>query len=83
MKLNKEEEIFPDFPELNDDNSFFDADEFKNLNEHMEDENKKTEVEKIAKILLDQAKIAEGEPIKDSSFYVSTVSDYILKGFNL
>lgn len=53
------------------------------MSEAMEDENKKTEVEKIAKILLDQAKIAEGEPIKDSSFYVSTVSDYILKGFNL
>lgn len=47
----------------------------------IDDEAKKPEVEKVAKILLDQAKIAEGEPIKDSSFYVSAVSDYILKGF--
>lgn len=51
------------------------------LSEAMEDESKKAEVEKVVKILLDQAKIAEGEPIQDSSFYVSTISDYILKGF--
>ena len=51
------------------------------LSESIEDENKKQEIEKISKILLDQAKIAEGEPIKDSSFYVSAISEYILKGF--
>lgn len=51
------------------------------MSEAVADESKKAEVEKIAKILLDQAKIAEGEPIADSSFYVSAVSDYILKGF--
>nr|QJR98233.1 chaperone protein HtpG [uncultured Alphaproteobacteria bacterium] len=52
------------------------------MSELAEDESKKKELEKIAKILLDQAKIAEGEPISDSSFYVSSVSDYILKSFN-
>ena len=51
------------------------------MSEAIEEEGKKAEVEKVAKILLDQAKIAEGEPIADSSFYVSAVSDYILKGF--
>ncbi len=51
------------------------------LSESIEDESKKPEIEKISKILLDQAKIAEGEPIKDSSFYVSAISEYILKGF--
>lgn len=51
------------------------------MSEAVEEEGKKAEVEKVAKILLDQAKIAEGEPIADSSFYVSAVSDYILKGF--
>lgn len=33
----------------------------------------------VAKILLDQAKIAEGEPIKDPSFYAEKMSEYILK----
>ena len=51
------------------------------LSEAVEDENCKPEIEKVARILLDQAKIAEGEPIKDPAFYVSTISDYILKGF--
>ena len=50
--------------------------------EMMEDKKNKQEIEKIAKILLDQAKIAEGEPIGDPSFYVSTISDYILQSVN-
>lgn len=50
--------------------------------EMMEDKKNKPEIEKIAKILLDQAKIAEGEPIGDPSFYVSTISDYILQSVN-
>ena len=45
------------------------------------DEAQKAKVEEIAKILLDQAKIAEGEPISDPSFYVSKISEYLLKGF--
>lgn len=51
------------------------------MSEAAGDKNKKPEVEKIAKILLDQAKIAEGEPIKDPSFYAAAISEYILKSF--
>lgn len=36
--------------------------------------------EEVAKILLDQAKIAEGEAISDPSFYSEAVSNYILHG---
>lgn len=36
-------------------------------------------VEEVAKILLDQAKIAEGEAISDPSFYSEKLSEYILK----
>ncbi|MBP5399580.1 MAG: molecular chaperone HtpG [Alphaproteobacteria bacterium] len=50
--------------------------------EALDNKSKKSEVEKVAKILLDQAKIAEGEPIKDPSFYSATISDYILKSFS-
>lgn len=43
-------------------------------------ENKDMEkVEEVAKILLDQAKIAEGEAISDPSFYSEKLSEYILK----
>ena len=43
-------------------------------------ENKDTEkVEEVSKILLDQAKIAEGEAISDPSFYSEKLSEYILK----
>lgn len=43
-------------------------------------ENKDTaKVEEVAKILLDQAKIAEGEAISDPSFYAEKLSEYILK----
>ena len=51
------------------------------MSEVVEDKNKKADVEKVAKILLDQAKIAEGEPIKDPSFYAAAISEYILKSF--
>ena len=43
------------------------------------DESQKAKIEEVSKIILDQAKIAEGEPISDPSFYVSKLSDYILK----
>jgi len=52
------------------------------MSEMTEDKKKKPEIEKVAKILLDQAKIAEGEPVGDPSFYVSTISDYILQGIS-
>lgn len=43
----------------------------------MNDENK-VKVEEITKVLLDQSKVAEGEPISDPSFYAEKISDYIL-----
>lgn len=46
------------------------------------DEEKRSKVEEVAKILLDQAKIAEGEAINDPSFYGEMVSSYILQGLN-
>lgn len=46
----------------------------------MAGENKEAEkVEEVARILLDQAKIAEGEAISDPSFYAEKLSEYILK----
>lgn len=44
-----------------------------------QDEAKKTQVEEISKLVLDQAKIAEGEAISDPSFYSEKFSDFILK----
>ncbi len=43
------------------------------------DDKNKAQVEEVAKIILDQAKIAEGEAISDPSFYGEAVSSYILK----
>ncbi len=43
------------------------------------DEKNKAQLEEVAKIILDQAKIAEGEAISDPSFYGEVVSSYILK----
>ena len=51
------------------------------LSEAVNDEAMRAKVEEVAKILLDQAKIAEGEAIQDSSFYSEKVSEYILKAF--
>lgn len=51
------------------------------LSETMEDTALRPKTEEVARILLDQAKIAEGEPIADPSFYAAKVSDYILKSF--
>ena len=44
----------------------------------MDDANK-TKVEEVARVLLDQAKVAEGETISDPSFYAEKISGYILK----
>jgi molecular chaperone HtpG len=38
-------------------------------------------IEEICKLLLDQAKISEGEAISDSSFFSEKISEYILKGW--
>ena len=51
------------------------------LAEAMGDEALKPKVQEVARILLDQAKIAEGEAITDSSYYGEKVSEYILKAF--
>ena len=48
------------------------------LSDMIMSEENKTKIEEIAKVLLDQAKVAEGEPISDPSFYAKKVSDYIL-----
>lgn len=40
VKLNKEEEIFPSFPDMNKNDSFFDEDEFKDLNKFVDDNDK-------------------------------------------
>ena len=47
----------------------------------MGDEVLKPKVEEVARLLLDQAKIAEGECISDPSFYSEKMSEYILKSF--
>lgn len=47
----------------------------------MGDEALKPKVEEVARLLLDQAKIAEGECISDPSFYSEKMSEYILKSF--
>lgn len=48
------------------------------LSEMVSDEGNKAKIEEVAKVLLDQAKIAEGEAISDPSFYGEKVSEYIL-----
>ncbi|MFV0625799.1 MAG: molecular chaperone HtpG [Alphaproteobacteria bacterium] len=49
------------------------------LSEMVHDEKHRQQVEDVARIILDQAKIAEGEPIKDPSFFADKLSEYILK----
>ncbi|MDR1026044.1 MAG: molecular chaperone HtpG [Lactobacillus sp.] len=51
------------------------------LSELAEDEKSKAKIEDVTKILLDQAKIAEGEAITDPSFFASKLSEYILSSF--
>ena len=49
------------------------------LSDMVMDEANKAKVEEVSKILLDQAKVAEGEAISDPSFYAERVSSYILQ----
>lgn len=51
------------------------------LAECIDDKSQKQTVEEVAKLLLDQAKIAEGEAVTDSSFFNEKLSDYILRGW--
>lgn len=50
------------------------------LADMINDDKNKAKVEEVSKILLDQAKIAEGEAISDPAFYVGKISEYIEKG---
>lgn len=43
------------------------------------DDNNRTKIEEAARMILDQAKIAEGEAINDPSFFGEKLSEYILK----
>lgn len=49
------------------------------LSEMVGESKEPEKVEEVARILLDQAKIAEGEAISDPSFYAEKLSEYILK----
>lgn len=49
------------------------------LSEMINDEAQKEKVEEVSKLLLDQAKIAEGEAIGNPSFYTEKMGEYILK----
>lgn len=51
------------------------------LADSMFDESQKQTVEDVSRLLLDQAKIAEGEAISDSSFFSEKLSDYILRAW--
>ena len=51
------------------------------LAESMFDDSQKQTVEEVSRLLLDQAKIAEGEAISDSSFFSEKLSSYILRGW--
>lgn len=49
------------------------------LSEMIMDDSNKEKVEEAARVLLDQAKVAEGEAVSDPSFYAQKVSQYILQ----
>lgn len=51
------------------------------LSDSMFDEAARPKVEEVCRLLLDQAKIAEGEAISDSSFFAEKISNYILAGW--
>lgn len=51
------------------------------LADSMFEPSQKVKVEEICRLLLDQAKIAEGEAISDSSFFSEKLSEYILSGW--
>ena len=44
------------------------------------DDSKKAEISEVSRLILDQAKIAEGEAVSDPSFFAEKMSEYILKG---
>ncbi|MBE6450847.1 MAG: molecular chaperone HtpG [Alphaproteobacteria bacterium] len=50
------------------------------LSEMTTDDKNKGKIADISRLILDQAKIAEGEPVSDPSFFALKFSEYILKG---
>jgi molecular chaperone HtpG len=50
------------------------------LSEMIHDDGQKGKIEEITKLLLDQAKIAEGEAITNPSFYTEKMGEYLLFG---
>ena len=49
------------------------------LSEMLEDEQNKEKIADVARLILDQAKIAEGEAVTDAAFFAEKFSDYLLK----
>lgn len=49
------------------------------LSEMIHDDRQKDKVAEVSKLLLDQAKIAEGEAVSNPSFYTEKMGEYILK----
>ena len=49
------------------------------LSEMINDEQNKNEVADISRLILDQAKIAEGEAVTDAAFFAEKLSNYLLK----
>ena len=50
------------------------------LSEMTTDDKNKAEITDVARLILDQAKIAEGEAVSDPAFFALKFSEYILKG---
>lgn len=49
------------------------------LSDMMADDKNKEKVADISRLILDQAKIAEGEAVSDAAFFAEKLSDYLLK----
>ena len=50
------------------------------LSEMIHDDGQKSKIEEVSKLLLDQAKIAEGEVVTNPSFYTEKMGEYLLVG---
>ncbi len=50
------------------------------LSEMISDSQNQPQVEEVSRLILDQAKIAEGEAVADPSFFADKMSAYLLKG---
>ena len=50
------------------------------LSEMISDSQNQPQVEEVSRLILDQAKIAEGEAVADPSFFAEKMSAYLLKG---